>query len=401
MPPSTHLRNLVPRSVNAHIHLPPNFSAFESVEQAVRLAAEQGLSALGASNYYDYSVYAEFSRRAAAAGIFPLFGLEVIALDDELMQAGVKVNDPGNPGKMYLCGKGLGTAAALSAKARSLLDEIRGKDSERMAAVVSRLEQLCADAGEPLGLTVAKIRTKIVQRYGCPAATVYLQERHVAEAFQQALFETVPAERRGAVLARLLGAPSSAPGCPPTVQNELRARLMKAGRPGYVAETFVGFDHAYRLVLALGGIPCYPVLADGASPICAFEETAAGLIDRLQDRRIYAAEFIPNRNAPELLMEYVPAIRAAGIIVTAGTEHNTPEMLPLVPACRGGGPIPDPARAIFWEGACVVAAHQHLTAAGGAGYVDSTGDLTPGYADAETRIQRLAAIGAELITADP
>ena len=28
---------------NAHIHLPPNFSAFDSVEQAVSLAAEQGL----------------------------------------------------------------------------------------------------------------------------------------------------------------------------------------------------------------------------------------------------------------------------------------------------------------------------------------------------------------------
>ena len=39
-----------PRS-NGHIHLPPNFSAFESVRQAVDLAAEQGVTVLGASNY--------------------------------------------------------------------------------------------------------------------------------------------------------------------------------------------------------------------------------------------------------------------------------------------------------------------------------------------------------------
>jgi len=49
-----------PPRVNAHIHLPPNFSAFESVEKAVNLAAEQGVGALGASNYYDYEVYGDF-----------------------------------------------------------------------------------------------------------------------------------------------------------------------------------------------------------------------------------------------------------------------------------------------------------------------------------------------------
>ena len=47
--------------VNAHIHLPPNFSAFESVEQAVNLAAEQGMAALGIGNYYDYEVYGDFA----------------------------------------------------------------------------------------------------------------------------------------------------------------------------------------------------------------------------------------------------------------------------------------------------------------------------------------------------
>src|SRR5438552_1806355 len=93
--------------VNAHIHLPPNFTAFASTQQALELAEAQDVRVLGASNYYDYTVYAEFASQARQHGIFPLFGLEIIALIEPLVQAGVKINDPGNPGKMYLCGKGI------------------------------------------------------------------------------------------------------------------------------------------------------------------------------------------------------------------------------------------------------------------------------------------------------
>src|SRR5262245_30685736 len=46
-PPIARLKN------NCHIHLPPNFSAFETVTQALELSAAQGISVLGASNYYD------------------------------------------------------------------------------------------------------------------------------------------------------------------------------------------------------------------------------------------------------------------------------------------------------------------------------------------------------------
>ena len=49
-----------PPRVNAHIHLPPNFSAFDSVEQAVTLAADQTMGVLGVSNYYYYDVYGDF-----------------------------------------------------------------------------------------------------------------------------------------------------------------------------------------------------------------------------------------------------------------------------------------------------------------------------------------------------
>src|SRR5512140_1332121 len=69
---------------NAHIHLPPNFSAFDSFAHAVALAAAQGVRILGASNYYDYSLYPQFAATSLAAGCYPFFGLAVIALIREL-----------------------------------------------------------------------------------------------------------------------------------------------------------------------------------------------------------------------------------------------------------------------------------------------------------------------------
>jgi len=388
-----------PIRVNAHIHLPPNFSAFDSVSQAVELAQSQGLGVLGASNYYDFSVYREFGDRARAAGIYPLFGLEIIALLEDLQAAGVKINDPGNPGKMYLCGKGITRFAPESEEAGRLLGEIRAKDSVRMARMTARLAEVFAGAGLDLGLDEAAVKQGIVRRHGSPLDTVYLQERHVAQAFQEALFARVPEAEHGAALERLFGAPSKNPGSAAGVQNEIRSHLMKAGRPAYEPETFVGFEHAYRSILALGGIPCYPILADGASPICAFEDPVESLASSLREREIHCAEVIPLRNRPEVLSRYVTTLRKAGIVVTAGTEHNTPDLVPLEPACLGGAPVPEELMAIFREGACVVAAHQERVARGEEGFVDTAGRPAGDYPSAEARIRTFALVGAGVIGA--
>ena len=62
---------------------------------------------MGISNFFDQQVYAAFRDQADAAGIVALYGLEFITLDDDLAAAGIRVNDPANPGRMYLCGKGI------------------------------------------------------------------------------------------------------------------------------------------------------------------------------------------------------------------------------------------------------------------------------------------------------
>lgn len=384
--------------VNAHVHLPPNFSAFESVEQAVRLAAEQGIGALGVSNYYDYEVYGDFVRHARALGVFPLFGTEIICMDEALRKAGTRINDPGNPGKFYLCGKGITRFDEMSPEAARLIGVIRRNDSTRMARMVERMEGLFAARGLRADVDENAVVEMIVRRHGSPRETVYLQERHVAQAFQEALFRKVAPERRIERLRVVLGAEPTAgdPEDAVSVQNDIRSHLMKAGKPAFVEETFVGFEDAYRLVLELGGIPCYPTLADAASPLCPFEQSPDELIAQVRRRNIHAAEWIPVRNTARVVREYAVKMREAGLALTAGTEHNTLDPIPLDPCCKDG-PLPDEARAFFWEGACVVAAHQFLSLHGEAGFVDARGDPNPDYCTAGERIAAFAGIGAAVM----
>ena len=170
---------------------------------------------------------------------------------------------------------------------------------------------------------------------------------------------------------------------------ELKGTEVKSMKAGKFA-----FADAYAYVLAMGGIPTYPTLADGVSPICPFEEPAADLAQRLLQRRIYAAELIPVRNTVACVDAYVHAFTQAGLIVMAGTEHNTPERIPLEAACVDG-PLSDAARQAFWEGTCVVAAHQSLVKSGEAGYVDDAGDPVGG--DVVARRNELVKLGAALI----
>ena len=383
--------------VNTHVHLPPNFSAFETVEQAVDLAADAKLQVLGTSNYYDFGVYARFAQSARARGVFPLFGLEIISVVAELKNADIKINDPDNPGRMYLCGKGITRFAPTSGEAQRLIQAIRDADRTRIEMMIERVTGLMQDNGVYTAVTAESVRSSLARRYAVPVSSVYLQERHVAKAFQEALFAQAAGPERTGTLRRVLAAECAAPDDPVRVQNQLRSRLMKAGKPAYVEESVLDADVAYALVLALGGVPCYPILADGASPVCQFEDPVDDLVEALAGRGIWCAEIIPSRNTASVVDQYATTLRGAGIIVLGGTEHNTPELVPITPECKGGVPVSQSVAELFWEGACVMAAHQYLSARGKTGYVDAQGNLSPGFTTHDQRISALAGLGATVI----
>ncbi len=385
--------------VNTHVHLAPNFSAFGTAEDAVAAAAADGARVVGASNFHDTRVYARFDTVARAAGILPLFGLEFISVIDELVERSVKVNDPGNPGRIYLCGKGISPFAEPTPLALEIAGTARANDEARAAAIIIRLRDHFAAHGLRTGIDDALIIDDVAERADVPREWVVLQERHIAMAFQEALFLHLAPVRRGELLGRVYDDPPAAPvEDAVAVQGEIRSRLMKAGRVAFVPESPLLFERAYRLILERDGIPCYPTLADGASPVCPWEDPPAALAGRLLERGIHMAELIPERNDRAVVDAYATAFRAAGIAVMAGTEHNTLEQIPFAPRCRDGGPPSGPAQELFWEGTCVVAAHQHERAAGRPGFVDREGHPAAGFPDAGSRIAWFRDLGAQLIT---
>jgi hypothetical protein len=386
--------------VNTHVHVPPNFSAFKTAEQAIQVAAAEGVAAVGTSNYHDFRVYTRFAAAAVDAGIVPLFGLEIITLIDDLEGGGTLINDPTNLNRMYLCGKAITRFDPPIPAASRRMAAMRAASEDRMREMTKRIAACLAQVGLDGSLTDERIAASVAQRSDVPVEWVSLQERHVAQAFQEQLFRDVPPDDRASVFGRLFGAQTGLDVTDTVaVQDAIRSNLMKAGKPAFVPEAAVSFDDAYRLILELGGIPCYPILADGASSICPFEDPAEALAERLLSRGIYCAELIPGRNRGEVVDRYVAALRGIGIVVTAGTEHNTKRMIPLEPSALGGESLSESAREVFWEGTCVVAAHQTLCASGRPGYVDSDGRLAAGFADGEVRIRSFRRIGADLITA--
>jgi hypothetical protein len=358
---------------NAHVHLPPNFSSLPDAPTAARRAREEGVRVLGLSNYYGTGIYPAFAATCRTERVFPLFGLEIIVFDEALAKAGTRVNDPQNPGKIYLCGKGLGRIEP-TPEAASLYAEISRLDNERASAILARASAHAASRGVPLALDAARVAADVGARRGVPAASVVLQERYLAEAVARALDAGPPEDRRARWLA-VLGDGAAAEmekawGAPPEardkpIQDLVRKHLMKVGRPAHVDERYVTLDKAFRLIAAMDGIAVYPVLADGASPICEFEATPEALADRLDAWSVIrGVELIPTRNVPDVLSRYVDALDARGYFATAGTEHNSPDREPIAIRCKGGAPLPERARRLFSRGACILAAHQHLRAQG-------------------------------------
>ena len=270
----------------------------ETAEDAVRTAAAEGLRVMGASNFHDLRIYSRFAEEASAAGIVPLFGVEFISVDDELQAAGTRVNDPANPGRVYLCGKGVDPFAPPTATWSRLALEARRTDADRMRQMVARLRACFAEAGLATVISDETIAEEVAERAGVPRDWVVLQERHVARAFQEALFLVTAPRDRAFLLARAFGGPSAvAVEDPVAVQGEIRSRLMKAGRPAFVEESPVSFVDAYRLVLELGGIPCYPTLADGADPLDLITKYMSPAMDEV-GRRFECEDYF----VPELLM---------------------------------------------------------------------------------------------------
>ncbi|TVR46104.1 MAG: hypothetical protein EA402_03160 [Planctomycetota bacterium] len=355
------LRLMTPRpellGTNTHVHTNYSFSAFRSPAEAAWLAYVSGVEIFGINDHYTVDGHPEFADSCAALGLPATFSIESVAMDREAEQSGLLLNDPGNPGRIYLCGKGV--TKRRDPAATAMLATLRSHQEDRNRAMLDKLRQRFAQVLEETGPDWEAVASQT------PLGNT--TERHLA----RAVFDYLQA---GNYTPRFLAIVGDNPsGDPAKDQNTIRSNLLKAGKPCYVTEApeaYPSLGGLRQLYLQLGAIPTYPVLGN---PLTGAEEDIDALCDRLEAWGIQALELIPSRNTDDRVAAVLAAAQKRNWPVFDGTEHNTPVLEPLL--TRWGS---DPRfRPVFREGALVLLGHQVLRAAGEPGYLDDQGKALP------------------------
>jgi len=355
-------------NINAHIHTPNSFSAFSEIEQAFQLAKKEGVSVLGINDFYTTNGYDEFASLATKNRIFPLFNIEFMALQNDLQEAGVRVNDPSNPGRTYFSGKGLHQPALMS---EALAEKIKNLIAESNRQTFEMIEKLNVYLSE-IEVDIRFDANQVQQRL----AKGLFRERHIAQAIRIAVFEKEETDLgRATLLNNIFGGKEikSAIDNEAGLENEIRGNLLKAGGAAFVREdpkAFLSLDEVMELIIDGGGIPCYPVLLDfGDENYTDYEADKDKLLEELKSKNVSSIELIPARNNYEIFRNFVKYFNHKGFVITFGTEHNTPKLDPVKVYGGGGVELDEEMKQINFEGAAVVAAHQYLVANGKEGYL--------------------------------
>ncbi|MFA5651522.1 MAG: PHP domain-containing protein [Proteiniphilum sp.] len=365
-------KNIV--NINAHLHTPYSFSAFRDIDDALDRAVAEGVKVVAINDFYTARGYEEWSKGCEKRGLYPLFGIEFIALDQEDQAAGLRVNDPANPGRTYLSGKGLAYPFKLDEPHASRLEAVRQEANKQVEEMCGKLNELLAREKVGFTLDFDWITNELTKGL--------IRERHLAKALRIKLFEFHEKDEGKVKLTletlfdgKVLKAPLHDVAA---IETEIRGNLLKVGGAAFVPEeaaAFLPVEAVRQTIIAAGGIPTYPFLADDSNGnYTDFERDLQQAARRLTERGFHSVEFITTRNDVRLLEKYASYLHEQGFVVTFGSEHNTPVMEPIELFARGGVPLSDRLKQINYEGACVIAAHQHVVSQGLDGYVDESGE---------------------------
>jgi hypothetical protein len=358
--------------VNGHFHTPFSFSAFAEIGQVFEMARKEDVKVLGINDFYTTDGYAEFSMLAQQYGIFPLFNIEFMSLQKDLQAKGIRVNDPNNPGRTYFSGKGLKFPVSLGAAQAVQIAGIQDESNRQTAEMTEKLNAFLEELGMDFRLSFPEIKAKyaknlVRERHLAKALRIAVQENYSSAAVQKEAFEKL-----------FSGKPvHSAMTDFAGLENEIRGNLLKSGGRAFVPEddkAFLSLEQVIDLIIHAGGIPCYPVLLDNPKgEFTDYEGNYENLYRSLTNKKVWSLELIPGRNKPEILEGFVNFFNEKGFVITFGTEHNTPQLDPVTVLGGDGKEINSAMQKIGYEGACVIAAHQYLTAKGEEGYLDGDG----------------------------
>lgn len=377
--------------VNAHLHTPYSFSAFRDIDEALDMAVEEGVKVVGINDFYTTKGYDEWADGCSKRGLVPLFGIEFISLNEADQKAGLRVNDPANPGRTYLSGKGLTHPFHLEKPYALQLAAVQLESNRQVERMYEKLNELLQKKQMGFLLNLDQIKQELTRGS--------LRERHLARALRMKLYEYCNNSESviSEMLATLFSGKQlqSATDDHAGVENEIRANLLKAGGTAFVPEestAFLPMQTVCRIIRAAGGIPTYPFLADDPKGVYTdFENDLEKVAIALTERGFHSVEFITTRNEQQQLEKYASYLYEQGFIVTFGSEHNTPLLEPILLSTRGGVPLTHRLKEINYAGACVIVAHQHLVAQRLQGYLNAEG-----VAD-RSRRDEYASLGASLI----
>jgi hypothetical protein len=362
-------------SVNAHIHTPYSFSAFQDVEQAFRMAASEEIKVLGINDFNTLEGYEEFNTISRQYKIYPLFNVEFMGLMEQEQKQGIRINDPANPGRIYMSGKGLDFPSKLSGSSAHKFTEVFIESNNQTREMLTKASELLNSLDKELSLdydTVMREHTRGM-----------LRERHIAKAIRTKVFEkyTSPNTRIDFMKKLFSGKEmKSSIDDSSALDNEIRSNILKSGGPAYIKEdpkAFLPIDDILTIIRDAGGIPCYPVLLDDNKGMYTeFEADKEAFCNEMTKRNIFCLELIPGRNDIQHLTSFVEFFDKKGFIITFGTEHNSPDCPPLTVTTRGNIPLSNYLKKVNFEGACLIAAHQHLRSQGESGltFTDLIGD---------------------------
>jgi hypothetical protein len=359
--------------VNGHFHTPYSFSAFTEIEQPFQLAELEGVQLLGINDFYTTDGYAEFAELALKYRIFPLFNIEFMALQKDLLEANVRVNDPANPGRTYMSGKGLTSPLILGGESLRLLEQVQHESNVQTKEMVGKLNAFLNEINAGFSFDFDDLKAKYAKNM--------LRERHIAKALRIAIDEkfSSPEEKKAFYTQIFSGKEVKSKLTDISgLENEIRGNLLKTGGRAFVPEdpkAFLSLEQVNSIIISAGGIPCYPVLLDDAKGnFTDYEGNFVKLYETLVSKGIYSIELIPGRNTFAVLKEFVTFFRSKNFLITFGTEHNTPQLDPIKVSCSGGVDLDEELEQIGFEGSCIIAAHQYLIAKGEQGFLNTDGD---------------------------
>ena len=357
--------------VNNHIHSPYSFSAFTGIDQAVEMAVKEEIAVLGINDFFVTHGYEQFNKTCFQNSIYPLFNVEFIGLHKQFQAEGLRINDPNNPGRIYISGKGLKKSYKLSEENQKKFDILIKSSQQQIVEMVAKLNEWLKEIGSNMEFTYEAIKSEFAEEL--------VRERHIASAIRAEVEKKFNSDAdKKEFYSKLFGAePKTDINTPAAIEDEIRGKLLKAGGKAFVAEdekAFLSPGEIKSIISEAGGMITYPLLLDDKNGnYTDFEGDKEKLANMLKEMGIYSIEFIPGRNSLEALKEYSTYFFSKGFLVSYGTEHNSPALTPLEVSCRGGVAISSELMDINYSSCCVVAAHQFLVEEGFEGYLDAEG----------------------------